>query len=248
MLIPIRDHARPERPAQVNWVLIAANVAVFAWMVYVNRSQEEARDFAEQFGLVPGRVRTLIAHPGLLLDAPWPVARDCLLPFVSYAFLHGSLLHLLGNVWFLWIFGDNVEGRLGARRYLVFYFVCAILGGALHVAATPAHWTGAPIPGYASPLDVPMVGASGAIAGVLGAYAVWFPGAPITTLVFIFPIRIPAIVLLGFWFVYQYLSASASLFESANTQSIAFWAHVGGFVTGAVLAMMRPVRKTYDAS
>ena len=105
-----------------------------------------------------------------------------------------------------------------------------------------------PIPGYASPLDVPMVGASGAIAGVLGAYAVWFPSAPITTLVFIFVVRIPAIVLLGLWFVGQYLSARASLFQSDATMSTAFWAHVGGFVAGAVLAMMRPVRKTYDAS
>jgi membrane associated rhomboid family serine protease len=240
MLIPIRDHARPERPAQANWVLIAVNVAVFAWMVYVNRSQEEARVFAEQFGLVPGRVRTLVAHPGLLLDAPWPVARDCLLPFVSYAFLHGSLLHLLGNVWFLWIFGDNVEGRLGARRYLVFYFVCGIMAGVLHVAATPHAWVGRPMTGFATPLEVPMVGASGAIAGVLGAYVVWFPRARISTLVVIFVVQMPALLFLGLWFVGQYVAAQSSLYDTTQSVPVAYWAHVGGFVTGAVLALLRP--------
>src|SRR5262249_28862796 len=105
------------------------------------------------------------------------------------------------------------------------------------------HWTGPPLPGYASPLDVPMVGASGAIAGVLGAYAVWFPNAPISTLVFIFVIRIPAIVLLGVWFAYQYFGARASLFQSDATMSTASWAHVGGFVTGVALAPFHPRRK-----
>ncbi len=248
MFIPIRDHARPERPVFVNWVLIAVNVAVFAWMAYANRSPEQARDFAEQFGLVPARVRSLIAHPGLALDVPWQVARDCLLPFVTHAFLHGSLLHLVGNLWFLGIFGDNVEGRLGARKYLVFYFVCAILAGALQVAATPVQWTGPALRGYSSPLDVPMVGASGAIAGVLGAYAVWFPGAPISTLVFIFIVRIPAIVLLGVWFALQFFAARAILFQSETTMPVAYWAHVGGFVVGAALALMRPLRKRDDAA
>ena len=186
------------------------------------------------------RVRSLVAHPGMLLDAPWPVARDCLLPFVSYAFLHGGVLHLLGNLWFLRIFGDNVEGRLGPRRYAVFYFVCAILAGALHVAATPLHWAGPPLPGFASPLDVPMVGASGAIAGVLGAYAVWFPGAPITTLVLVFPVRVPAILVLGAWFALQYVLARNELVQTDHSAPVAYWAHIGGFVTGAALAFLRP--------
>jgi hypothetical protein len=243
MFIPIRDHVRPERPPVLTHVLIAVNVAVFAWMVYVARTQGEVSAFVEQFGLVPARVRDLVAHPGRLLDAPWPVARDCLLPFVSHAFLHGGVLHLLGNLWFLHIFGDNVEGRLGPRRYAVFYFVCAILAAALHVAATPMHWVGPPLPGFASPLDVPMVGASGAIAGVLGAYAIWFPGAPITTLVFVFPVRVPAIVVLGVWFAWQYVSARNDLFQTAHSEPVAYWAHIGGFVTGAALALLNP-RKT----
>src|SRR4029079_11242328 len=146
-------------------------------------------------------------------------------------------------LWFLRIFGDNVEGRLGARRYAVFYFVCAILAGALHVAATPQHWTGPPLPGFASPLDVPMVGASGAIAGVRGAYAIGFPGAPITTLVVVFPVRVPAIVVLGVWFAMQYVLARNDLVSTEHSAPVAYWAHIGGFVTGAALALLNP-RKT----
>jgi membrane associated rhomboid family serine protease len=155
-------------------------------------------------------------------------------------FIHGGIVHLLGNLWFLFLFGDNVEGRLGARRYLVFYFVCGIMAGVLHVAATPHAWVGRPMAGFASPLEVPMVGASGAIAGVLGAYVVWFPRARISTLFIIFVVQMPALLFLGVWFVGQYVAARNSLFDTTQSVSVAYWAHVGGFVTGAVLALLRP--------
>jgi membrane associated rhomboid family serine protease len=240
--LPLRDNIQPERPPVVNWLLIVANVAAFVWMVHVCPTPVESKLFAEQFGLVPDRVLTLVGRPRLLIEAPGPVLRDAVLPFASYMFVHGGILHLLGNLWFLLIFGNNVEGRLGARRYLVFYFVCGILAGALHVAATPHAWTGPALKGFASPLEVPMVGASGAIAGVLGAYAVWFPRARLSTLFLIFVIPMPAILFIGIWFAGQYLAASNSLFDTAQTVSVAYWAHVGGFVTGAALALIRPRR------
>src|SRR5882672_10502808 len=111
MFFPLRDNIRPERPPVVNWLLILANIAAFAWMVHVGPTQAELKLFAEQFGLVPEHVLTLVGRPRLLIEAPLPVLRDAVLPFASYMFVHGGLLHLLGNLWFLLLFGDNVEGR-----------------------------------------------------------------------------------------------------------------------------------------
>src|SRR5262249_47720657 len=150
--------------------------------------------------------------------------------------------HLIGNLWFLFIFGNDVEGRLGPGRYLVFYFVCGILAGVLHVAVTPHAWSGAALDGFRSPLEVPMVGASGAIAGVLGAYLVWFPKARVSTLVFIFVVQVPALLYLGIWFLLQYFEATGRLGSASSAESVAYWAHVGGFVSGAVLALLRPQR------
>ena len=240
--LPLRDNVPSERPPVVNWLLILANIAAFAWMVHVCATPADMKLFAERFGLVPDRVLTLVGRPRLLIEAPLPVLRDAVLPFASHMFVHGGLLHLIGNLWFLFIFGDNVEGRLGARRYVVFYFVCGILAAALHIALTPHTWRGAPLPGFSSPLEVPMVGASGAIAGVLGAYVVWFPRARVATLLLIFVIQVPAILFLGFWFVMQFLAAQESLLLSDKMVFVAYWAHVGSFVVGAVLALLRPRR------
>lgn len=242
MFLPLHDDIRSARPAVVNWLLILANVAVFAWMVHVCDTQDDLRRFAEQFGLVPERAVTLARRPGLLFTAPLQVVRDVVLPFVTCMFVHGGLLHLVGNLWFLFIFGNDVEGRLGPGRYLVFYFVCGILAGALHVAVTPHAWTGPPLADFHSPLDVPVVGASGAIAGVLGAYLVWFPRARVSTLVFIFVVQIPALLYLGIWFLMQYFAATASQDAGRTVDPVAYWAHVGGFVSGAVLALLRPRR------
>jgi membrane associated rhomboid family serine protease len=242
MFLPLHDDIRSERAAVVNWLLILANVAAFAWMVHVCDTQTDLRLFAEQFGLVPERVVTLIGRPGLLFQAPVQIARDVLLPFVTHMFVHGGVLHLLGNMLFLVIFGNDVEGRLGSGRYLVFYFVCGILAAALHIAVTPHSWSGAPMAGFASPLDVPMVGASGAIAGVLGAYVVWFPRARVSTLIFIFVVQVPALLYLGIWFLLQYFAATGALNSSPQVESVAYWAHVGGFMSGVTLALMRPRR------
>jgi membrane associated rhomboid family serine protease len=240
--LPLRDNVPSERPPVVNWLLILANVAAFAWMVHVCTTPTDMRLFAEQFGLVPDRVLTLVGRPRLLIEAPLPALRDAVLPFASHMFVHGGLLHLIGNLWFLFIFGDNVEGRLGSRRYVVFYFVCGILAAVLHIALTPHTWRGPPLAGFATPLEVPMVGASGAIAGVLGAYVVWFPRARVSTLLVIFVIQVPALLFLGVWFVLQFVAAQESLLPSDKMVPVAYWAHVGGFVVGAVLALLRPRR------
>lgn len=242
MFLPLHDDIRSERPPVVNGLLILANVAVFAWMLHVCQTGSDLRLFAEQFGLVPERAVALVRRPGLLFDSPLQVARDVFRPFLTYMFIHGGLMHLIGNLWFLFIFGNDVEGRLGPGRYLVFYVVCGILAGVLHVAVTPHAWPGASMHGFSSPLDVPMVGASGAIAAVLGAYLVWFPRARISTLVFIFVVQIPALLYLGIWFLMQYFAATASQDASRAVDPVAYWAHVGGFVSGATLALLRPRR------
>jgi membrane associated rhomboid family serine protease len=154
-------------------------------------------------------------------------------------FLHGGWAHFLGNMLYLWIFGDNVEDRFGHGRYLAFYLLCGAAAAMLQVA-------------FSAGSRVPMVGASGAIAGVLGAYFVMFPRSRVLTLVPIFIIvqlvEVPAIVLLGLWFVLQLLSGVGSLGQRADVGGVAFWAHAGGFVVGmiGVFLFRRPERQRVE--
>ena len=192
MLFPIRDDVPAERMPIVNWLLIGANLLVFLYMATQLPDAAAQQQFVEQYGLVPGNVRFGLAHPGLALDAPWQFARDVVRPLFTAMFLHGSWAHLLGNVWFLVIFGDNVEGRLGHVKYLVFYFLCGLVAWSLHIASIPAEEVARTSQGTLAlvrnpGLFVPAVGASGAIAGVLGAYTLLFPRARVTTF-FLLPI------------------------------------------------------------
>jgi membrane associated rhomboid family serine protease len=143
-------------------------------------------------------------------------------------FLHGGWLHLITNLWSLWIFGDNVEDRLGPLRYLALYVGCGLVAGLLHLATNPHS-------------GVPTIGASGAIAGVMGAYFVLFPRAQIVTLVpvIIYPLflRVPAVVYLGLWFAMQLLSGATTV-AGTTTAGVAWWAHVGGFAAGVVLLLV----------
>jgi membrane associated rhomboid family serine protease len=146
------------------------------------------------------------------------------LPLFASMFLHGGWLHFFGNMLYLWVFGDNVEDRVGHVRFLVFYFVCGLAAAFFHIFTNPSS-------------NVPTVGASGAIAGILGAYLVLFPGARVLTLVPIFfffqLVELPALIFLGFWFVMQFFSGAMSL--AASDQQVggtAWWAHIGGFVAG----------------
>jgi membrane associated rhomboid family serine protease len=151
--------------------------------------------------------------------------------------LHGGWLHLIGNMWVLYLFGDNVEDRMGPARYLAFYLLCGLAASLTHYAINPGS-------------TVPTIGASGAISGVLGAYLLLFPTARVITLVpvFIIPFffEIPAVVYLGFWFVMQLFSGTLSLAGTESSEGVAWWAHVGGFVTGmALLPVFKKSRKQY---
>jgi membrane associated rhomboid family serine protease len=154
-------------------------------------------------------------------------------------FLHGGWMHVLGNMLYLWIFGDNVEDRMGHGRFLAFYLLCGVAAAMLQVAFSPGS-------------SVPMVGASGAIAGVLGAYLVMFPHSRILTLVPIFVvvqiIEVPALYFLGFWFLLQLFGGVGSLSRTADVGGVAFWAHAGGFLAGvvAVWFFRRPERQRVE--
>lgn len=211
MFIPFRD----ENPIYifpiVTVLVIGLNVLVFGYELYLMPEPAQLHSFYFMWGMIPARV---IQYFSL----------GAVLTVFSSMFIHGGWMHLIGNMLYLWIFGNNVEAHLGSVPYLLFYVVCGIMAEAAHIAVNPA-----------SP--VPTIGASGAIAGVLGAYIVTFPRARIRTLVFFGLIRIitlPAIVVLGFWFVLQLFSGVGSL-GAQTGGGIAYFAHIGGFVGGALL-------------
>jgi len=212
-MLPLADTAKQRRPAVVTGVLIAANFAVFIWELWVGNTAgpRVLAGFVTDHSLV---ARRLIEH--VSDQQQW-------LTLLTHLFLHGGVGHLLGNMWFLWIFGGPVENRLGSFRFLAFYLLAGVAAAAAQVAVD---WGAV----------VPMLGASGAISGVLGAYLILFPKAWIWSLVpWIVPIvPVPAVVFLVLWFLVQTLSGSAAI-AAGGSGGVAWWAHVGGFVTGALL-------------
>jgi len=181
-------------------------------------------------------LNSFIATFGLVsasLDVTHPIT---FLPFLTHMFLHGGWFHIISNLWILFIFGDNVEDRLGSGRYLLFYLLGGVAAGALQVFFSPDS-------------QVPAVGASGAIAAVMGAYFLFYPRARVFTLipVIVIPwfVEIPAVLYLGFWFLSQLFNGFLSLAGTANMQmgGVAWWAHIGGFVFGLVMARLFTVRK-----
>jgi membrane associated rhomboid family serine protease len=217
-MIPIRDTVPSRCWPVVTWALIAANAAVFLYEVHL--PPEELQRFIELFGLVPARY----SHPQWAVLMGFPL--DDYWPFVTNLFLHGGWLHVLGNLWTLWIFGDNVEDRMGPGRFLAFYLLCGILANATHFLANPSS-------------TLPTVGASGAIAGVLGAYFVLFPFSRVIALfpVLFFPVffEVPAVLYLFFWFLSQVLGGTLQGLGPEEVGGVAFWAHAGGFAAGVVL-------------
>ena len=225
-MLPLRDENPTRRHAYVTVLLILVNVAAyFLWQPAATDPTSTA--FEYQHAAVPCEITTheplSIAEinsgscrAGDGLPAPFP-GKHVLLAIVVSMFLHGSLLHLGGNMLFLWVFGNNIEDRLGPLRYAVFYLVAGVLATLAHVALQP-HST------------VPVIGASGAIAGIMGAYLVWYPNAPVLTLVFVFFARVRAKWLLLLWFLSQF-------FVNPN-EGIAWGAHVGGFVFGVLAALV----------
>jgi membrane associated rhomboid family serine protease len=223
-MIPIRDDQPRFSTPFVTYFLIGFNLLIFFFEAALDPNSLEA--VIHQFGLIPSHVTRLLSAHGHLNPAL------ALLPILTSMFLHGSWLHVLGNMWFLWIFGDNIEDYLGHFQYLVFYLISGVAAAAAQIALTPAS-------------RVPTVGASGAIAGVLGAYFVLYPRARVFTwFPPIFFFHLPAWIMLGYWFVVQFLSgAVTSISYSSNSQGgIAFWAHVGGFAAGMVMIKVFPER------
>ena len=212
-MFPIRDTIPSYTRPHVTWALILVNGAVF--MLQLTLSGPALEAFVFYFGMVPAAV---VETDAIALR---PSAGA--LSFLSSMFVHGGFFHLLANMWTLWIFGDNVEDRMGHTRFLFFYILCGLAAGGAHFISDPGS-------------TVPTVGASGAIAGVLGAYFILFPKSRVLTLIPIvfYPlfIEIPAFIYLGFWFLSQVLSGSMA---TAGAGGIAWWAHVGGFIAGVVL-------------
>lgn len=209
-MLPLRDSTRPRSFPIANYTLIGLNALIF--LFEASLSQGEFHRFLTAFGLVPAR---------LSLEQPMTI-----LTVLTSIFLHGSWFHLISNMWTLFIFGDNVEDRMGTGRYLLFYLLVGTLAGLSHAY-------------FMSGSGLPTVGASGAIAGVLGAYLVLFPHGRVLTLIPIFflPwfVEIPAFIYLGVWFFSQLSSGLVSLGNlggAGNFSGIAWWAHIGGFVAG----------------
>jgi len=218
-VIPVSDSPRSRTRPYVNVALIIANFAVFFYELSL--SGTEINRYFFEHGVVPRELVDWLESPSGLGEP---------LTVFSSAFIHGGWLHLLGNMTFLWVFGDNVEDSLGHLKYLAFYLVSAVGAVAAQVAIDTSE-------------TIPMVGASGAIAGVLGAYLVLYPRATVGTLIgYFWLVPVPAVLLIGFWFVMQLFSGVAALGNDTLAQeSVAFWAHIGGFATGiAIVLVMRP--------
>lgn len=214
-MFPLSDSIKSPRFPFINVLIILATVYVF----FQQMVSPDFEAFIYQYALIPAQIDFNNFQS--------------LTPFITSMFLHGGWLHLISNMWFLWVFGDNVETHVGAIFYPFLYFASGIAGGLAQYFFMPSS-------------DIPMLGASGAVAGVLGAYFVLFGHSRIKTLVPIFGFvtitDIPASFMLGYWFLLQILSGAASLGVTGEGGGVAFWAHAGGFIAGWVIAkMFKPV-------
>ncbi len=240
-MIPLKDDTPRFSTPYVTYFLLFFNVAIFLLQLMVEHTQGQAgaEQIAMTFGLVPVKIPIALGGGQVplrmvgYLGTRYVTLTGAFLPILTSMFLHSGWWHIVSNMWVLWIFGDNVEDYLGHFVYLVFYFTVGIAGGLLHVIF---NWTSV----------IPTVGASGAIAGVMGAYFVLYPKARVLTLVpflFVFFLWLPAWIVLGYWFLAQFLGGAATAIGTAHTAQsggIAFWAHVGGFLTGLLLIKLLP--------
>ncbi len=215
-MIPINDENPTYSTPIVVYALIAINVVVFLHEMTLGSGLD---GFFELYAVIPRQLSADIS--GVPTNQPVPE----ILTLITSQFLHGGILHIAGNMLFLWTFGDNIEHDLGHFKFLLFYLTCGVLAGL-------THWF------FGMQSGLPTVGASGAIAGVMGAYLIKYPRAKILTLLpffLIFTVRIPAVYFLGFWFVQQAFSSVASL-GMPEADGVAYWAHAGGFIFGVILA------------
>jgi membrane associated rhomboid family serine protease len=217
-MFPLSDSARAPRFPFINLALVG--ITIFVFIQQLIAPNQEA--FVFQYALVPANIS--LSDPMTLL------------PFVTAMFLHGGFMHILSNMWFLVVFGDNIEGHLGVIGFLLLYFLAGIAGNFVQYLFMPT-----------SP--IPMLGASGAVAGILGAYLVLFPASRIRTLLFAFflvtVVEIPAIFMLGYWFVLQIISGATSIPGIGEQGGVAFFAHIAGFVVGMLFGFAYK-RKSHD--
>ncbi len=212
-MIPLRDNACSRAFPAVNVSLIVINFIIFFKEITV--SNQALNQLTFTYGLVPARVMAQLAAGGTLLSLA--------VPFITSMFLHANWLHIIGNMLFLWVFGNSIEDRIGHIPYLFFYLLVGVIGSVVYIIASPAS-------------QVPIIGASGAIAGIMGAYFISYPRAKVLTLIplffFITIVEIPAIWFLLFWFALQMFNGFTA---SLTVDSVAWWAHIGGFVAGAAM-------------
>jgi len=208
-LIPYGDQNRRGAPvAWVNITFVALNVLVFLYMLTLDQAQLEA--FIYRFGVIPAQI----------------AQGQALYTLITSQFVHGGFLHIIGNMFFLWVFGDNIELALGHGLYALFYLLAGVLAGLAHVF-------------FNLQSTIPSIGASGAIAGVLGAYVVLFPTRQVRVLVLVIPTRVSAVGFLGAWAIIQFFNGIASLgVPTAQTGGVAVWAHVGGFLVGLAVGLL----------
>ena len=228
-MIPLRDQNPSRSTPVVTRGLIVLNAALFLYELSLGSG---LRDFMFSWGLVPARLTAAYDLGGEPLA--WTG-----LTLVSSLFLHGGWLHLVGNMWYLWIFGDNVEDQFGPVAFLLFYLAAGVAASLMHAFSNLGS-------------RVPTLGASGAIAGVLGAYAVMFPRARVYTLVPFFPffqvIPLPAVLMLGVWFLFQFFAGAMSVGQGGAGGGVAWWAHIGGFVFGVIVAKITyPFRRRRES-
>jgi membrane associated rhomboid family serine protease len=213
-MIPLRDSTPSGSTPAVTFTLIGLNALVFLYQMGMD--EYSLNHFFMMFGVVPDQLAAV--------------------PFLTSMFLHGGLSHIAGNMWFLWIYGDNVEDVLGRKWFLIFYLVCGIAASVLHVLTNAGS-------------HIPTVGASGAISGVMGAYLLKFPHARITTFLFLFLIDIPAWLVLLQWFGIQFFNGVGTVghthLAGAEGGGVAWFAHVGGFLMGMLLIKLLPQHQAY---
>jgi len=217
-MIPLSDANPTRRTPIVNWLLIAANIVIFFYELSLPTRQFNG--LIATFGVTPDKILPALAQPIHAPLATWET-------LITSQFLHAGWLHIIGNMLYLWVFGDNIEDIMGSFLYLLFYLFSGIIAGIAQAVIV-------------GPSNVPAIGASGAIAGVLGAYLVLYPWARVSTLIPIFFFatiaRIPAVILIGWWFVQQFFYGIATL-SAAASGGVAFWAHIGGFIAGVILIL-----------
>jgi membrane associated rhomboid family serine protease len=223
-MFPLRDKIPSKTFPFVTVGIIVINLVIFFYELSLG---EQLNSLFNTFSIIPARFQNLFQQPA---NQILPVGFS----LFSSVFLHGGWMHVIGNMWYLWIFGDNVEDSTGHFRFLIFYLLCGILAGLTHILMNPAS-------------TVPTIGASGAIAGVMGAYFLLYPRSKILTLIFVFVfiqvIEIPAVFFLGFWILFQFISGSVSRGLVESSGGVAWWAHIGGFLVGLALILLFKKRK-----